>query len=131
MIMAEVGTDELAEFLDKVADSLEKYGWIQDDAGSVTRGFCAVGAINATALNSEYWGHHSWSQILFPAQAALADYLRAEGVFDQPMWIDGASSDLARHKKNLIVNWNDHPDRTASDVTMALRKAALGLREQA
>lgn len=130
-----------AEILDMAAKKIDDHGLVKGDLGSEGSGFCALGA-----LGSAFADHHSVTR-----SAAYADLQLLQRGF---MGIDGRLSliDLIRELAERVIAeypevaskllpprdgaelftvsfWNDKKDRTAGDVTNALRKTALGLRE--
>lgn len=94
-----VRPNEVADVLDRAADAIEAYGWVQGMIGGVGYGFCAYGAIGHAARYN--WG------IVRDASRVLLDVLNA------PV---------------NISEWNDMPGRTAEHVRDALRAAAKNAR---
>jgi hypothetical protein len=88
-----------SKILNNAADLLEKYGWIQDDYGNHSCGFCASGAILAASILT--------SNIL--------DLYKARELLSNVVIKQGYSS---------IVDWNDAPNASKEQVIAKLREAA-------
>lgn len=108
--------DDLAALvLDRAADAIETHGWIQHDWGDVTRGFCAVGAVN-----------YSVGQLWQKAAGADRDFLVA---------VDTRVKRVLRPHGGLnssyLMSWNDDAERTAEEVVVFLRRSASQVRDAA
>lgn len=135
---SQVDRENVADFLEMCAETIEKYGWVKGSFGSDETGYCAVGATMKTAGDCLSVSYHSKSQIALDARQAMADYLVAEGVVEDlrtvlPPWMHGRWFDrndrLTAYQ--LIAAWNDRLPHTDSDITNTFRKVAIGVREQA
>jgi hypothetical protein len=89
------------QILNKAADILEKYGWVQNRFGNERMGFCALGAFNKVAPTKIF------ANSAFQAKELLRGTVRTIN--------DGNSN---------IVEWNDHSTRTKEEVIAAFRQAA-------
>lgn len=97
---APVRTDgEICAFIEGVKEVFQKYGWIQNNYGSVDRGFCLVGAIDHVRATTGRFG-------LVPE---TLKYRLARRV--------GHVGDETNH---AIIRWNDTPGRTKEHVLRLL-----------
>lgn len=111
---------EAADLLDAAADLIgQPDAWCQESYVTADGRHCAIGAITAV-------GPHNSFFINSTAIAALAKWLAVEGKRTPYCKCDSSSC----HSGN-VFHWNDAEDTTQDDVVMAMRKTALGLREQA
>lgn len=90
---------QTSEVLNKAADLIEVEGWWQDRPGGGV-GKCASNAISTVAQREQV--------SILPAHIAFAEHV-------------GVGRPLVRN----IADWNDAPERTATEVIEALRAAAL------
>jgi hypothetical protein len=136
-----------ADVLEVAADNIERLGWIQDHSYLPDRGVCALGAIDMSLelLFQGLNGPHIQTKSITSARplrdealVILANYLDREGQLPAN-YIADLQTNLRRYQlpfvlKNyaaaIVVTFNDDPERVAEDVVMAMRKAALGAREQ-
>lgn len=115
---------EIANILDKAAEYVEQYGWIQHalydeaQAQSTPRAECRVCAIGA--ILAATYGIPSYpvfekdrKPVEMLAETALCDFVNAD------------------HGTATVPQWNDGEYRTAEDVVMAFRGAAAQLRAEA
>lgn len=77
----------------EAAELLDSVGWIQHDGGNSKIGFCALGALNLTALG---WNMFNNCKLSLARAMGTASY--------------------------KIVEWNDKPGRTKEEVLAAFRK---------
>lgn len=91
-----------SEVLNKAADLIEKYGWIQGSLGWRHAGFCALGGIYQATSD------------LGPIPCLVSNAL-----------VSGTKAQL-RETIGLsdIAEWNDDPLRTKEEVVAKLREAA-------
>lgn len=95
--------EQVAEVLEAAADRLDECGWTQGAyRNNWTGGMCAAGALDMAACGME-------RQVGRAAHLALFRSL-------------GGNTGVA--------TWNDRPERTKEDVTTAMRKAAITVREK-
>lgn len=121
-------TVDIAEILEKAADDIATNGLaqhlLQNDVGQ----HCAIGAIGC-ALGYElrpragFIDNDAWEDPnIEDAAAALSTNLLPP---DHLTYWPGSTA------WNLVVAWNNHPDRTADEVVEAMRLAAKDLRNEA
>lgn len=101
------------ELLNKAADLIEERGWNQGDYRSPVGALCAIGAIitandEARGIHPETIEFNLWSTPVREAVETLAKQLDQEPLVPP-----------------YVMNWNDTPGRTATEVVSMLRKAAL------
>jgi len=97
-----------SEVLNKAADLIEVYGWVQGHAGGLGTGFCAAGAIAWAA------GAIAWTATAKTVEEHDSLILSAHVRLRQA--IDGRDG----------IAWNDAPGRTKKEVIQKLREAANG-----
>lgn len=122
--MLDLTTDrrqEAADLLEAAADLIgQPDAWCQESYVTSDGRHCAIGAIRATA------GHPGSYVLTTTAINALAKWLITEGKF---AW--NCKCDSSPCHSSTVFNWNDMEDTVQDDVVTAMRKTALGLREQA
>lgn len=134
-----------AEILEVGADVIDEYGWTQRALGNAERGFCLSGSLTC-ALKMEKFGVRdiaslTMSALSGDAESRLASMnIRERLEFRSRIVAEVAERLIAEGDPYLsrisdailaseVVFWNDAHDRTKSDVTNALRKTALTLKE--
>lgn len=95
---------DAADILEQAADVIDTYGWKQLDIGSISDGFCAIGALRQAA-----WVDGK------PANRAA--YARAMSSLQAKVF--------------TVAGFNDTPKRTQGEVTDLLRSTAKDLRNEA
>jgi hypothetical protein len=95
-----------ATVLNKAADLLEKYGWIQNKYGSLRSGMCGAGAVNF-ALDGSARSSYGWREDTIA--------LRSK--------VDGCIISVLP-RNNSLVSYNDKKGRTKEQVVKLLRRAA-------
>lgn len=97
---------DVARVATYAAEVVERYGWVQGEAGGKNRGFCLLGAL-------DYAIYHSGMDV----------------VRQQNTWRLTKKLLNELLQTSLLVPWNDAPGRTAGEVTHLLREvAAAGTR---
>lgn len=119
--------EEVANSLEEAAQIIERDGWVRGKYGCPEVGWCAVGAIERVNSYGLSQTRHSRSQAATDAELLLAAHLLAE----DPAAELSEMESLVSAGLHLVFRWNDTEGRTVEDVTNALRKTALTLREQA
>lgn len=121
-----VSNTEVAEILEKAAEIIDEFGWIQGQGGHEAVGYCAAGALHrATRCSNSHALRSAWpSWMCMDIHEVVTDHLAREGG-----WSTQCNDELSGGRS--LVLYNDTPGRTAADVTTAFRKTALTLREQA
>ena len=117
------GNEDIAATLDAAADYLEQHGWcrgtLKDDSGRV----CLVGSLLAV---TGHWNETDKHFVIKGngdarfriAKAELCDYLGFMPHEDE------------FENGDILVEFNDKPERTSEDVVTTLRKAATRVREE-
>ena len=109
-----------AETLDKAADHIDTYRWWQGGFSpwhqrkDPKAACCAGGAINVVLVGSP-GGPPVWTLAVERPYRALIAHLDLDALADEEV-------------AETVGRWNDHPDRTAEEVTAALRACAERLR---
>jgi hypothetical protein len=108
--MTEITTEEVAR---RVAEKIEKYGWVQGWAGNEENGFCLYGAFLAayeesgeTYCAEEAWNMF-WKNMQRQVRTAPGEH-SADAAYREP-W-----------------HYNDEPGRSAEDVLLMIKKAGAG-----
>lgn len=79
---SQVDRENVADFLEKCAETIEKYGWMKGSFGSDETGYCAVGATIKAAGDCTSLSYNTVARITVEARQAMAEYLRAGGVVE-------------------------------------------------
>jgi len=95
--------DEVGKVLADAAEYISEHGWCKGKLTDANGSVCAIGALSKVLHNSVHPLVHLETHQ--KAVRRLGDMLGLENTA-------------------LIPYWNDHPDRTAEDVILTLKKAA-------
>lgn len=93
---------QIAKALQQAAKLIEEKGWIQGSYGDHVHGFCSIGALGTVTDHETY----------YPATQVLAGAVPEE-------FCPQLKPSIQR-----IIEWNDTPGRTRSEVVQLFRKAA-------
>lgn len=111
--------------LDRAADLIESYGWVQGRAETITGARCMAGAVRCAT------GVGGLKQLdLDPEIFKAADDLvqRAFSAVGQELvHQEGFADPLAKSPAQTVISWNDAPGRTVTQVLRILRAAARRL----
>ena len=97
----------------RAAHLIRDHGWIQGSEGSPDDGFCLTGAC-AYAVVTRKPLQDAWSLEPLSGLVKLYDLLLCE--------VDPRSDRCGDADEELLIRWNDDPDRTADDVLDVLAK---------
>jgi hypothetical protein len=119
---------DIADVLEKAADDIATNGLAKRELENEIGQHCAIGAI-AQALGAVFYqGEIDLDGSFDPASIDAAATALLPQLPAPPLSFDYV---YGGGDWNCVVNWNNHPDRTADEVVEAMRQAAKDLRNEA